>query len=46
MERLFSNIAYTDMYCAVCEACGSGPRAHRISVRLLLHEGLGVFDPN
>jgi hypothetical protein len=30
------------------EACGSAPRAQRISVRLLLvkvHEGVDIFDP-
>jgi hypothetical protein len=36
MERLFSNIEYTDMYCVVCEMCGSAPRVQRISMRLVV----------
>jgi hypothetical protein len=50
MVRLFSNGEYIDSV-VYGEACGSAPRAQRISVQLLLvgvHEelGLGMFDPN
>jgi hypothetical protein len=40
MARLFSNSEYIDMVLVYGEACGSAPRAQRISV------GLGIFDPN
>jgi hypothetical protein len=40
MARLFSNSEYIGVVLAYDEACASAPRAHGISVRLLLVGGV------
>jgi hypothetical protein len=45
MVRLFSSSEYIDIVLVCGEACGSAPRARRVSVRLLhvrVHEGFGT----
>jgi hypothetical protein len=48
MSRLFWNSGYIDIVLVYGEACGSAPRAQRISVRLLVVGDMkvGIFGPN